>query len=39
MSLAALSPAMLAERPERAFVIGFGTGVTAGELAALAARR
>jgi hypothetical protein len=25
----------LAERPERCFVIGYGTGVTAGELAAL----
>jgi spermidine synthase len=28
-------PALLAEKPERAFVIGFGTGVTAGELAVL----
>jgi predicted membrane-bound spermidine synthase len=35
MSLAALIPALLAERHERAFVIGLGTGVTAGELAAL----
>jgi hypothetical protein len=35
MSLAALVPALLAENPERCFVIGFGTGVTAGELAAL----
>jgi spermidine synthase len=35
MSLAALVPALLAERLERGFVIGFGTGVTTGELAAL----
>jgi spermidine synthase len=35
MALAALLPALFAERPERAFVIGLGTGVTAGELAAL----
>jgi len=35
MSLAGLLPALLAERPERCFVIGYGTGVTAGELAAL----
>lgn len=35
MSLAALVPALLAERNERCFVIGYGTGVTAGELAAL----
>jgi spermidine synthase len=33
--LLALVPAMLAERCERAFVIGFGTGKTVGELAAL----
>ncbi len=33
--LAALIPAVLAERAERAFVIGYATGVTAGELAAL----
>jgi spermidine synthase len=33
--LLALLPAMLAERCERAFVIGFGTGKTVGELAAL----
>jgi hypothetical protein len=35
MSLAALVPSLLAERNERCFVIGYGTGVTAGELAAL----
>jgi predicted membrane-bound spermidine synthase len=35
MALSALIPALLAERHERAFVIGLGTGVTAGELAAL----
>jgi spermidine synthase len=35
MGLAALIPAMLAETPKRAFVIGWGTGVSAGELAAL----
>ena len=28
-------PALFAERPEHAFVIGFGTGVTAGTLAEL----
>jgi spermidine synthase len=33
--LAALVPALLAERTERAFVVGYGTGVTAGELAVL----
>jgi hypothetical protein len=33
--LAALIPAVLAERAERAFVVGYATGVTAGELAAL----
>jgi spermidine synthase len=32
MRLLALFPAMLADHRERAFVIGFGTGVTAGEL-------
>jgi spermidine synthase len=32
MALAALVPALFAEQAERAFVIGFGTGVTAGEL-------
>jgi hypothetical protein len=33
--LAALIPAVLARQPERAFVVGYATGVTAGELAAL----
>ena len=35
MSLLALIPALMAEKLERCFVIGFGTGVSAGELAAL----
>ncbi|MFP8882341.1 MAG: fused MFS/spermidine synthase [Myxococcota bacterium] len=35
MAMAALLPAVLAERVERAFVIGYGTGVTVGEFAAL----
>jgi len=35
MALSALIPALLAEKYERAFVIGWGTGVTTGELAAL----
>ena len=35
MSLAALLPAIFAERAERAFVIGYGTGVSIGELGAL----
>jgi len=39
MSLAALVPALMAERYERGFVIGLGTGVTAGELASLDANR
>lgn len=39
MALAALVPALLAERAERAFVIGYGTGVTAGEFAALDSAR
>jgi spermidine synthase len=39
MALSALVPALMAERHERAFVIGLGTGVTAGELAALDATR
>ena len=39
MALSALIPALLAESNERAFVIGWGTGVTAGELAALDANR
>ncbi len=39
MSLAALLPAVLAERAERAFVIGYGTGVTAGVFAELDSAR
>ena len=35
MALAALIPALFAERAEPGFVIGYGTGVTVGELAAL----
>lgn len=35
MALIALIPSLIAESHERAFVIGFGTGVTAGELATL----
>ena len=35
MAMVALVPALFAENPERCFVIGWGTGVTAGELAAL----
>ncbi len=35
MALSALIPALMAEKHERCFVIGWGTGVTAGELAAL----
>src|SRR5262245_50509828 len=35
MGLAGLLPALFADDPSRAFVIGWGTGVTAGELAAL----
>jgi spermidine synthase len=35
MALAALIPALLAREPTRAFVIGFGTGITAGSLAGL----
>ncbi|MBW2494970.1 MAG: fused MFS/spermidine synthase, partial [Deltaproteobacteria bacterium] len=34
-SLLALIPALMAERVERCFVIGFGTGVSTGELASL----
>jgi hypothetical protein len=34
-SLLALVPALMAEKVERAFVIGFGTGVSTGELGAL----
>jgi spermidine synthase len=39
MGLLALLPALFAERAERAFVVGYGTGVTAGELAALESMR
>ena len=39
MVLASLLPAMLAERCERAFVIGWGTGISVGELAALQSTR
>ncbi|HEY5656288.1 MAG TPA: hypothetical protein VIY27_00720, partial [Myxococcota bacterium] len=39
MGLAAMIPALLAERLERCFVIGYGLGVTTGELAALDATR
>jgi hypothetical protein len=35
MAISGLLPALIADRHERAFVIGWGTGVTAGELAAL----
>lgn len=35
MGLAAIVPALFAERAERSFVIGFGTGITVGELASL----
>jgi predicted membrane-bound spermidine synthase len=35
MALTGLIPALLADKVERAFVIGYGTGVTAGELAGL----
>jgi spermidine synthase len=34
-AMLALLPALLAEKPESCFVIGYGTGVTVGELAAL----
>ena len=39
MALAALLPALFADRAERAFVIGYGTGITAGYLAQLDAMR
>ena len=39
MALAGLLPALLVPKLERAFVIGWGTGVTAGELAALSTTR
>jgi hypothetical protein len=35
MAMAAVLPALMAEKAENAFVIGWGTGITAGELAAL----
>jgi spermidine synthase len=35
MALTGLVPALLAAHPARAFVVGYGTGVTVGELAAL----
>lgn len=35
MALAALFPALLAKQNRRSFVIGYGTGVTAGELASI----
>ncbi len=38
-ALLALLPALLLDRLERAFVVGWGTGVTAGELAALDSTR
>jgi spermidine synthase len=34
-ALAGLLPALFVDRPEHAFVIGYGTGVSAGEIAAL----
>ncbi len=39
MGLAALLPALMADRLENAFVVGYGTGVTVGELAALRSTR
>jgi spermidine synthase len=39
MALTGLIPALISESYERAFVIGLGTGVTAGELAALEGTR
>ena len=39
MALAALIPALLAEKTHRSFVIGYGTGVTAGELASMTEMR
>jgi len=35
MAMAAVLPALMADKAENAFVIGWGTGITAGELAAL----
>ncbi len=39
MALTALIPALMAERVEKSFVVGYGTGVTTGELAALDSMR
>ncbi|HEY5656541.1 MAG TPA: fused MFS/spermidine synthase, partial [Myxococcota bacterium] len=39
MGLLALIPALLAERAESAFVVGYGLGITVGELAALDSTR
>jgi spermidine synthase len=39
MGMVAVVPALLADRMERAFVIGFGTGITAGEFASLDSTR
>jgi spermidine synthase len=39
MGLGALIPALLAERAESAFVVGYGLGITVGELAALDSMR
>jgi spermidine synthase len=39
MCLAGLIPALLTDDPSRAFVIGWGTGVTAGELGALSSAK
>ena len=39
MRLAALLPALLAEKMERAFVVGYGLGMTVGELASLSSMR
>jgi len=39
MALAGLVPCLMAEACERSFVIGFGTGITAGELAELDSMR
>lgn len=35
MVLTAVLPALFADRPERVFVVGYGTGITVGELASL----
>ena len=39
MAMAALLPALIADKAERAFVIGYGTGVTVGEFASLDSAR